>query len=394
MQYFAITSAVIIAFAYMTPLAVQAAELPGSATTRGDDTRLLYSKYCSVCHGDKGDGNTRAAGSMNPPPRDFTHPNAAMELSRDRMIHSVTNGRPGTAMVGHKNKLSAAQIAGLVDYIRNNFMRLTGAQASELPARHQSGRRIFEKNCTVCHGDRGGGALWARNTMNPAPRQFTAARSRQELARNRMIHSVTNGRPGTAMQPFKNRLSAREIEQVVDYIRYDFMKLDENNQPVGGAPPLQAKPKTAPAPARDPHQGPHDRSMTPAPPTAPAAHQQMSGDMTAAMPEGLRGDLVKGREFYMNNCITCHGEKGDGNGPRSHFITPRPRNFTSAMSRDFYNRPRLFDAIKAGKLGTVMPAWGKVLSDQQIANVAEFVFRAYIRDQVAPRPSGAAKKKP
>lgn len=391
MQYFTIRRAVLISFSYMLLATGTAggAELPGSATAAGDDIRVLYSKYCSVCHGDKGDGRTRAAGSMNPPPRDFTNPDAALELPRERMIASVTNGRPGTGMVAHRGTLSSAQIAALVDYIRDNFMVLPRKLDAAVVARHRQGRSIYEQNCSTCHGDRGNTAMWARNGLNPRPRNFTTEQSRRELARDRMIHSVTNGRPGTAMQPFKSRLNQAQIAQVVDYIRWDFMKLDEKNQPVGGAPPVQA---AAPAPSTDPHRGPHDRATSPAAPAAPAAHEKMSGDMKAPMPDDLRGDLNRGREFYMKNCITCHGEKGDGNGPRSHFITPRPRNFTSRMSQDYYDRPRLFEAISVGKIGTVMPAWSKVLSDQQIADVAEFVFRAYIRDQVAPVPAGAKKK--
>jgi mono/diheme cytochrome c family protein len=42
------------------------------------------------------------------------------------------------------------------------------------------------------------------------------------------------------------------------------------------------------------------------------------------------------------------------------------------------NRPALFDAISTGKRGTVMPAWKTVLDEQQIANVAEFVFEAFV----------------
>jgi mono/diheme cytochrome c family protein len=42
------------------------------------------------------------------------------------------------------------------------------------------------------------------------------------------------------------------------------------------------------------------------------------------------------------------------------------------------NRPVLFEAISNGRLGTNMPAWSKVLNNQEIANVAEFVFQNFI----------------
>ena len=29
----------------------------------------------------------------------------------------------------------------------------------------------------------------------------------------------------------------------------------------------------------------------------------------------LKGDAVKGETHYKTLCVSCHGEKGDGNGP-------------------------------------------------------------------------------
>lgn len=121
----------------------------------------------------------------------------------------------------------------------------------------------------------------------------------------------------------------------------------------------------------------------PAPP-APAigkAHAQSAtaiADMSLPMPLGLKGDPDKGRIFFMSNCFTCHGVKGDGNGPRAYFITPPPRDFLLETSRQRLNRPVLFEAITNGRLGTNMPAWGKVLNNQEIADVAEFVFENFI----------------
>ena len=36
--------------------------------------------------------------------------------------------------------------------------------------------------------------------------------------------------------------------------------------------------------------------------------------------------------------------------------------------------------IAYGKPGTVMPAWGKVLGDQEIADVAEYVFQSFVSE--------------
>lgn len=100
--------------------------------------------------------------------------------------------------------------------------------------------------------------------------------------------------------------------------------------------------------------------------------------MSLPMPKGLKGDPDKGRDFYMQNCFTCHGVTGAGDGPRAYFINPVPRDFLLETSRQYLNRPALFEAITNGRVRSEMPAWGKVLSDQEIANVAEYVFQSFI----------------
>lgn len=113
-------------------------------------------------------------------------------------------------------------------------------------------------------------------------------------------------------------------------------------------------------------------------------------DMSLPMPQGLKGDPDKGRIFFMGNCFTCHGIKGDGEGPRAYFITPPPRNFLLETSRQRLNRPVLFEAISNGRLGTNMPAWSKVLGNQEIADVAEFVFQNFISAPPANEGQGNA----
>ncbi|MDH5218425.1 MAG: cytochrome c, partial [Gammaproteobacteria bacterium] len=161
------------------------------------------------------------------------------------------------------------------------------------------------------------------------------------------ISSVTHGRPGTAMMSFEKRLSGEQIKTVVGFIRNEFMLLDrvEKSQNESATPPQLAT----------------------------TIESQAN-----VYPEGLVADEVWGKAFYLNNCFTCHGKNGDGKGPRAHFNQPRPRDFTSAGTRTTFDRSKLFQAIKTGKKATVMPAWGRVLTDQQVASVAEFVYQEFI----------------
>lgn len=185
----------------------------------------IFHNYCSVCHGDKGDGQSRAKEGLDPPPRNYTTPEAAVELTRERMISSVTHGRPGTAMIAWGSELSGPEIEGVVDYVRKTFMKLgndTSAHAvpdSKLLA--SRGGMLYMQNCAMCHGETGTRATTGR--MQPPPRDFTAPGIAVELTRKRMIASVTNGRPGTAMMGYGTQFNKGDIEAIVDFIREAFM---------------------------------------------------------------------------------------------------------------------------------------------------------------------------
>ncbi len=93
------------------------------------------------------------------------------------------------------------------------------------PADLEIGRDIFYKHCKACHGDKGDGKTFAANVLNPPPKNFTAEKSKKELSEERMIHSITKGRKGTAMMPWESNLTKKEIRSVVSYIRKKLMQL-------------------------------------------------------------------------------------------------------------------------------------------------------------------------
>jgi mono/diheme cytochrome c family protein len=322
--------------------------LPGIGKA-GEPAAELYGKYCSVCHGDKGDGRSRARGSLVPPPRDFTTPEAAVELGRERMIASVTEGRPGTAMAAWKTQLSAAQIAGVVDYIRTTLMRPVATVDAG------AARRLYAENCSVCHGDDGRGARWTLTNLVPPPRNFTLPGTAQALSRDYMLQVVTYGKADTAMPGFGSQLDSAEIAKVVDFVRAAFMKVEP---------------------------GPPDAAQSPPP-----------VDLAAGLPNGLTGDPASGQAFYLHNCVACHGVDGDGKGPRAYFILPKPRNFRHPGSRHSFTRARLYQAIARGIRGSDMPAWDTVLTPQEIANLAEYVFQAFIRSEPEPPDQSAEPDK-
>lgn len=225
--------------------------------------------------------------------------------------------------------------------------------------------KIYHNYCSVCHGDKGDGRSRAQNSFVRPPKDFTKT-DPKSLPRDYMIAIVRDGKAGTAMVGWKTQLNDKEIEQVVDYVRATFMG-------AGAAPAEAPKAPAAAAPAEAP-------KVVAAPAAAaPDAAAALEKHMAMPFPKGLKGDAKAGGAFYMKNCATCHGEKGDGKGPRAYFINPKPRNFLDENWRNQFNRPLLFQVTSKGKLGTEMPAWDKVLTEQEIANVAEFVFVTFVR---------------
>jgi cbb3-type cytochrome c oxidase subunit III len=185
----------------------------------------IFHNYCSVCHGDRGDGQSRAKDGLNPPPRNYTTPESAIELTRERMIYSVTHGRPGTAMIAWGSELSGAEIENVVDYVRKTFMKLGNtATAHKVPDDKLLASRggvLYMQRCAMCHGETGTRDTTGR--MQPPPRDFTSPDVIAELTRERMIASITNGRPGTAMMGIGSQFSQGDIDAIVDFISQAYM---------------------------------------------------------------------------------------------------------------------------------------------------------------------------
>jgi mono/diheme cytochrome c family protein len=347
----------------------------GSA--HGGTAATDYLKYCSVCHGDSGNGKSHAAQGLQPPPRDFTSSEMAQVLTREYIISVVTNGKPGTAMSPWNSRLSGDRIAALADYIRSKFMHAesTATSAAKPVTIVAGGKSIYDSTCSVCHGDDGAGAVWGRTSLNPAPVNFTRADPVNQLTRERMLASVTHGRAGTAMTAFSSQLTQSQIAAVVDYIRTTFMQADtQETTPI--LPPAASAASTVGMAVL--HGMPSERF-------APAAESGDAGH-NSGLPRGLTGDHARGMALYLGNCTDCHGHAGNGDGPRAYFIFPRPRNFLLADTQARLNRAVLFNAISKGVPGREMPAWSKVMTDQQIADITEYVFQSFISRE---RPADA-----
>ena len=86
----------------------------GNAVALKEGTRI-YTKYCTPCHGEKGNGEGPVAATLNPKPAN--HSSATVQSQPDGVLFwKISEGRG--AMAAYKNQLTDQQRWGLVNYIR------------------------------------------------------------------------------------------------------------------------------------------------------------------------------------------------------------------------------------------------------------------------------------
>lgn len=82
--------------------------------------------------------------------------------------------------------------------------------------------------------------------------------------------------------------------------------------------------------------------------------------------------LDKGKGVFTANCVPCHGEKGEGDGPVGLALNPRPRNFAKDPFKQGTSAEEIFRTISEGVPGTLMVAWPQLSEDDRWA-AAHFV---------------------
>ncbi len=94
-------------------------------------------------------------------------------------------------------------------------------------------------------------------------------------------------------------------------------------------------------------------------------------------------DLNNGRKIFKTNCAQCHGVTGNGDGPLSAHLDPKPAVLTdpgitgNAESTAYGN----FQVISVGIANTAMVAWSEFLPEADLWDVTYFV-RTFTNDNV------------
>lgn len=92
---------------------------------------------------------------------------------------------------------------------------------------------------------------------------------------------------------------------------------------------------------------------------------------------GSLDPLLHGHEIFQNNCIMCHGEDAKGTGQLAAALPVRPANLTDCKLTAEDPVEVVQGIIRHGGpyagRSSVMPAFGTLLSDSDIADVARYV---------------------
>jgi mono/diheme cytochrome c family protein len=228
---------------------------------------LLFSSTCAICHGENGAGTDRAP-QLNDPQR-------LQSLPDDWYRETIRNGRPAKGMPTWGTVLSPNQIDDVValiddwrtgaavqpafsvtqlldaaafslqegdkpsaklqieralsiiqgpsaEILKNAVSQtdsgdLAGASSTIQALREQwplgdaaIGVEIYSTSCAPCHGVQGEGGIGKPLHSN----SFIQSQTNSEL-----IDFILNGRPGTAMAGFKDRLDEGEIANVIAFLR-------------------------------------------------------------------------------------------------------------------------------------------------------------------------------
>ncbi|MCD6052587.1 MAG: hypothetical protein K0Q55_4005 [Verrucomicrobia bacterium] len=202
------------------------------------------------------------------------------------------------------------------------------------------GKYVFEKNCVVCHGERGDGKGTMGLTLDIRPRDFRSGIFKYKSTptdslptTEDLFRTVSNGITGTAM-PIFSHLSERDRRAVVEYVKFFSPRW---NHPKNYAKPL---------------------------PRAVSPDWMDDGDK-------LKVQRAKGAELFMVTCVPCHGPKGEGNGPNAVQLVDlwnfpiKPGNLRAAHLRQGEEMADWYRVVTQGIAGTPMPTFADSLTGEQ-----------------------------
>ena len=205
--------------------------------------KQLYLKYCSQCHGEKGDGEGYAAVHLRPRPRNFTTgkfkirttPNGALPTHQD-LVNIIRRGMPYTSMPAWPD-FSDSQVSDIAYFLTTFSPQFSSAENVPQPIQFPSaprsskesietGQKLFVDNgCVKCHGTLGRGdgpsAPTLKDDWGHPIRPADLAQSwtfRGGSSREDIFRTMSTGLNGTPMPSFVDSLTPEQRWAITDFI--------------------------------------------------------------------------------------------------------------------------------------------------------------------------------
>ena len=234
-------------------------ETKAELVQRGD---VLFQQQCTVCHGEKGDGQGVFAYLMNPRPRNFLAGKFKLTTTENQvptdgdLLRTLRRGMPGSAMPPWDH-LSQSDLDALVTYIRHINLEATKSEVTRSVAeglydeetgtaiiaqrtvpgpairvppepvfddlRWFNGRRIYLQACASCHGLDGHPVAEAvkfdEEGYPDPPRSFVNGIFKGGMEGHQLYARILKGMRGTPMPAYEGSYADDETWDLIHYVQ-------------------------------------------------------------------------------------------------------------------------------------------------------------------------------